>query len=360
MAEPLVLFPVSDLVTATSRTLDVGGRTFHTFAIVSNGFSGSLTIQGQYNSEGATWHNVRYWEFDPDTGIVTGPFIAPIVPPATGVRHYYVIDPWRVMRALKTVPHGGTIGVDYFPQPLDAGFLTLSGIGGTGGAGGGGGSTATVVQQDPDQLNSNALVWDSEGPVGPENPLPVEVLQLPDRLPPIGVGENHIGQVGGYGVVRRIAITRPANATPYTANDVIMDRGAGQMVIPNAARVPGGACYLHGISVKGDQAGGGGAETWQPKVFIEQYRRTTPLADNAPLAMTYAVQQQTQFLRAIALPALSANAGATFDESVIENISVLLQAAPGQLDLPIELQTLTAFTPSSGALYEIVFFLTQL
>lgn len=159
----------------------------------------------------------------------------------------------------------------------------------------------------------------------------------------------------------RVDITRPANATGYTANDVINDIAAQQLKIPNAVRKPGGGAYLQSVTVIGDQAAGGGAETWKPVVWIHRAPRPTLLADNAAFTGTFTIMQQTGFLYETGtMLALAAPAGSTFDKSVSSNIAFLLTAAPDRQDFFFDLQTLTAFTPGSGAKYAILFTLIQL
>lgn len=163
----------------------------------------------------------------------------------------------------------------------------------------------------------------------------------------------------GVGITPRIEITRLNNTTQYTANDVIVGL-AGPNVLKNAVRTPGGSAYLHSVTVIGDQGGGGGAETWQPRVWISQKQRQANLADNAAFTMSFTIDQQVQFLTEQLLPPLAAPAGSTIDKATLENISVVVTAAPGRRDLFIDLQTLTTFTPVAGAFYEILFGLVQL
>lgn len=159
----------------------------------------------------------------------------------------------------------------------------------------------------------------------------------------------------GLGGTIRVDITRPANATAYTANDVINNTGNSPLRIPDIARVKGGSVYIQGVTVIGDQAGGGGAETWQPRVWVYQTMRAVPLADNAAFTMSMTIARaiglQTEFL----LPALTSPAGSTIDKSTMENIAVLVQAEATTRDLLFDLQSLTAYTPSSGALYSVLF-----
>lgn len=166
MAEPTVLFGAnfgSRTATATSRLLDVGGRVFNTFASLTSNFGGQFEIQGKFNSE-STWHRVRYWVYDPNGLEITGPYLDPIVPPVSGVRHYYVIDPWRVLRVDKTQSRG-TIDLDYFPQPLDSHFLSL--VGSTPS------NILTLEQSDPDDLHISAHLKLGLEDVGDLNRVPV-------------------------------------------------------------------------------------------------------------------------------------------------------------------------------------------
>lgn len=209
MAEPQVLFGVADTGVLYSPTLNVGGRAFHTFAGVTAAFGGSLEIQGQYTSESA-WHKVRYWVHDPGQLWPTGPFLDTILPPVTGVRRYYVIDPWQFLRVAKA-QSGGTITLDYFPLPLDAAFLLLPQ--GTPAA------SVVVAQADAEALQVQAnLTWGLEG-VDELHPVPVIVEELPD----VGV-KGSVAVVPKIWVSKKVVIPYGATVGALEANDALGDK----------------------------------------------------------------------------------------------------------------------------------------
>lgn len=266
MSEPKTLFPSTSTSSATSGMLDVGGRVFNTFAVVTSGFGGTLEIQGQYPSE-STWHRVEYYTYDPETLITTGPSSALIVPPASGTRHYYVIRPWRMLRVVK-VHGGGTIGVDYFPQPLDPAFLT--GIDSSSAAGN------ALLQELVNALAATLttqLEIDGE-PIDDLNSMPVHGYVDAS----LRTGGNSIGTVGLNSAAfdSALKITRPANANAYTAVDVI----GGVLIFPNMGPAAGGTIIITSTELEYDVAA---LPANMANCTLHLYSQSPPsaLADNA-------------------------------------------------------------------------------
>ena len=163
---------------------------------------------------------------------------------------------------------------------------------------------------------------------------------------------------GGEGDVISVEITRPNDTTAYTANDILNDKLASFLEIPGIARKPGGSFILHGVEFGTDQ--GGGAQVWQPVIWLFKEQRPTPLADNAVYALTYTQRRNMGKLDRLLLPALTAPAGTTTDEAQITDLARVYKCASTKTSAFFELQTLTAFTPSALSQWLVTFHVTRL
>jgi hypothetical protein len=157
------------------------------------------------------------------------------------------------------------------------------------------------------------------------------------------------------GATIRVDIQRPADTTAYTANDVINNLGGGQLAIRNAVRSPGGAAYLQASPSSVTRPTAAARRPGNRRCGSTRTRGRFCWPDNAAFTGTFGILQATGFQTEQVLGALANPAGSTIDKAVLENIAVKLQAAPGSRDLYFDLQTLTAFTPASGALYAVIF-----
>lgn len=173
----------------------------------------------------------------------------------------------------------------------------------------------------------------------------------------LGTSENHLGQAGGYATIAVKEITRPADTSAYLANDVIntATSGSSMLNLPAAARKNAGMGYITGIEIIGDQS----AEVWQPKVHLQQQARSTVLNDNAAFTATYAMFGSGIILIAdITLPALAAYGSVA--KSRLDGLAIPFICNTSDDDLYFDLQTLTAFTPVSGAKYTVKLYIIQL
>lgn len=231
-----ILFATTETITAVAPAiggLDVGGRTLSVFALRTADFAGQIELQGRINANSA-WHRVEYWIRDPDSILRTGPFIAPIVPPASGEMHYLVYGPWRSLRVSKT-QGGGTIEVDHFASPLDPNYL-FAGAPASAGA-------TEVTQGDPDSLQIAANIKVGLEDVDDLNPVPVTGnVGLDSSLPS---GDNHIGQIGADALSATMTITLPA-AGDYAAGDVLAQSATAGVAIRfgGLTRKPGVSFYV--------------------------------------------------------------------------------------------------------------------
>lgn len=88
----------------------------------------------------------------------------------------------------------------------------------------------------------------------------------------------------GYSRNAQATVTRPANATPYSANQVITATGGGALVIPNVVRVPGKGALLLSVQLIDAVFA---ATPLQPVIWLFNSPPTS-LVDGATLALTLA------------------------------------------------------------------------
>ena len=173
----------------------------------------------------------------------------------------------------------------------------------------------------------------------------------------ISAGETHIGQAGGYASIIATEFTRTADTNAYTANDVLQTATSGATMLSwaAAARKNAGMGYITGIEVIGDQS----AEVWQPKIHVQQQARAVVLNDNEAFAATYAMYGGgIKLIGDVTLPVLSAYG--TTAKSRIDGLAIPFLCNTSDAKLYFDLQTLTAFTPVSGAKYTIKLYTIQL
>ena len=162
MAEPRTLLALTDTVgNANTDALVNLGRELHTFTVVvPAAFGGVLEFQGRSRSD-TMWRPVRYWRQLSGSLVIEGPFIGGFLP-LPGATIYYVADPWAMLRVAKV--HGsGALAVDYLPQDREADFLP---------------NFAAPPAPGPLEVQivdgpAVVSVWDEQGPIGLEHPLPV-------------------------------------------------------------------------------------------------------------------------------------------------------------------------------------------
>lgn len=155
---------------------------------------------------------------------------------------------------------------------------------------------------------------------------------------------------GGTTVLVAAPLTRPSNTTPYTANGTVSDSVSATtpLVLAGMARVNGGSGYITKVSLWTNQA----ANTARFKVHF--YTATTGTititADGAAYTLLWA--NRAYKVGSLLLPAMTTE-GAGSDAARANNITDRLPfvCANGSTTLYAVLETLDAFTPTSGQLF---------
>lgn len=137
------------------------------------------------------------------------------------------------------------------------------------------------------------------------------------------------------------SVTRPANATPYSVNDVIGTAVTGVLDLASSFRAVGGSGYIVKVKLHTDQA----ANIAQFRVHLFNVAPTA-IADNAPFALLYA--DEAKYVGFIDIPAVAQEgAGSTAAVGVwAGQLAANADAAGTSIFAVIE--TKTAFTPNSG------------
>lgn len=160
-----------------------------------------------------------------------------------------------------------------------------------------------------------------------------------------GLGENHIGQVGGRLIRVQASFTRPGDASPYAANDAVANSTSAPAALsfPAIARIEGGSGYLVGAEVSHEKA----AVT--PRLRLHLFNTApTPYNDNAALAMTYAVVAAASYLGFIDFDAMTTLAGTDYSKAQNATVRLPFVCAAGNKTLYALLQTLDIFTPGNA------------
>lgn len=169
----------------------------------------------------------------------------------------------------------------------------------------------------------------------------------------LGASESHTGQTGGEMTRVDVEFTRPANATLYTAKDVVSDSGTAPQTVTNAARVNGGSGYIVGVTIQTDQVAN--VETF--RVHASTTTFTLP-ADNAPFTRLYTN-------RLIRLPHVDvgplSTEGTGSDAAGASNtdIRIPFTCAGGSRHLYYALECLNGFTPAPGQKITVSFWIDQ-
>lgn len=158
--------------------------------------------------------------------------------------------------------------------------------------------------------------------------------------------ESHIGEVGGNLITVSVEKTRPANATPYTALDVVNESASAGTVwtFANLARINQGSGYITKGRLVTDQK----ANTARFRVHLFHTAPAAVINDNAANAIIYA--DFTKKIGSFDLPAMTtedatASTGAT---AMRDDIRIPFNLDAGTRSVIAVLETLDAFTPASG------------
>lgn len=160
----------------------------------------------------------------------------------------------------------------------------------------------------------------------------------------VAAGEAHIGAVGGNTVAVSATVTRPADTTPYTARDAISNSTSSPSAITFAdmCRVANGSGYIVGARFATDQA----ANVAQYRLWLYN-AAPTAINDNAPQTSLWVDNDKR--VGYLDFPAAAQEAGSsTAAVSVNFDARIPYVCAGGSTNLSGLLETLTAFTPSSG------------
>lgn len=194
-------------------------------------------------------------------------------------------------------------------------------------------------------------------PASTLEPLPVDIIGA--SAPPVA-SEVHLGQVGGQGVSVSTEFTRAANATAYTAKDVVGPAVTANLVFTNVGRVVGGTGYIVGARLMTTDTGVSTVKT-RLHLYAEA---PTAIADNAAFTLLYA--NRLKRIGFIDFPALDTEAAGSDAYNSILVPGQLSPSTKGQLPLWFTcaaadrnlygvLETLDAIaTPVSGSTWTVV------
>ena len=151
-------------------------------------------------------------------------------------------------------------------------------------------------------------------------------------------------------VVSSVVFTRPANTTAYTANDVVSDNATTTTMQPltGVARYTGGSGYIVEIAVATN------LKSITPRMRVHLFNTTgaTLAGDNVAYKALYAdVSKRVGFydLAAMTTAADTTNS----DVSTIRDYTMRIPYVCTGTSLYVVLETLDAFTPTSGQSFTV-------
>lgn len=186
-------------------------------------------------------------------------------------------------------------------------------------------------------------------PAGNNNIGDVDVLS-------IVAGETHIGEIGGKLNVVSVEFTRPANNTPYSIGDAILNAAGTLVEVPLFARINGGSGYIFKIRIAYN------TKSVTPQLCIHFFNASNPTiaADNVNWKDLYADESKRIGNHTMPNPLSTAQDAANSNMSSTEDndmVRFAFQCVPGTRSIWIALETLTAFTPVSGDKFTLKFHL---
>lgn len=164
----------------------------------------------------------------------------------------------------------------------------------------------------------------------------------------LGASELHLGMVSGQGDSIHCEFTRPADATPYAAKDVVGPAVAALLTFSNIARVMGGSFYVVKARLMTNQS------TNVAGYRLHLYQDTTPavIADNAQFALLWANRLvRVGFIDFDACATEGTGSDSAF--SLNKDIRLHMKCAVASRNIYGVLYTTAIFTPASGQQYLI-------
>lgn len=163
----------------------------------------------------------------------------------------------------------------------------------------------------------------------------------------IGASEYHIGQIGGTTSIVGNSFDRPANATPYIANDIVSSNSA--LVIKPCARIVNGTGYITSFKLVTNAV-------ITPRIRIHIGKTSTfftTLTDNAANNQTFSDLSGDNYIGYVDMPVL-ASGGNTTTSIVNDNTQrVPYETSTSNIELFFVLETLDPFTPISGQTFQL-------
>lgn len=170
----------------------------------------------------------------------------------------------------------------------------------------------------------------------------VHINRMSDKLgavPTVG-GSNPDGDV-------IVTVTRPANATPYSAGDVVGEIPAKNLIFPNVSKVEGGDFLITSLISKIFVAAiPAGMTNFELHLFNAP---PTPIADNAPFVIL--AEDEPKYLGSIIINTPAVKNGRLYVQ--MDNINLKKKLAPGSTTIYGQKVTLGSYTPTSGAIKTI-------
>lgn len=158
-------------------------------------------------------------------------------------------------------------------------------------------------------------------------------------------GESHLGSVGGDTKKATAEFTRPSNATPYAAKDVVGPAaGSAFLAIADAGRIPGGSGYITKVRLETDQE----ANVVNFRVWFFSAFPATLINDNDPMGLVYA--DAAKRVGYVDIGAMTSEVAAAGDAAQAQNTEIRLayECAVGVTGLIFVVETPAIFTPGSA------------
>jgi hypothetical protein len=175
----------------------------------------------------------------------------------------------------------------------------------------------------------------------------VSAISLLKQLSDYLNGNGKIGAVSQGYTSGKVSVTRPANATPYTANDVLGPAsGTSAITFPTMGPSAGGEIMITGVTLERDVAA---VVTGELNYILHLYNVTPPsaLADNA--AFDLGSGDRASYLGSINIPT-PVDLGSTLYSSVDGNLKQITLASG---TLYGYLVTVGAYTPATGTVLTV-------
>jgi hypothetical protein len=163
-------------------------------------------------------------------------------------------------------------------------------------------------------------------------------------------------QVIGNLLAVAVELTRPANTDAYAAGDVVSNNvtTTAMLEFANAAREAGGSGYITGIRVATDKK----SITPRLRVHIFRTNGATLSGDNAQWRGVYT--DDSKLIGSVDLAAMTTGADTTNStQSIAQDFTVRLPYTCVATSLYVVLETIDAFTPTSGQKFSVTLYLDR-